>query len=417
MGNTHAGSVHRLSEEVDREAAATVCTEAVDDIATVVSETIDTQLEGAPSMLESVCRDYFESVIETGPPALGSLRQELASTAVDPSSVRTAIAAVQSRLVASAASVLEGDGDISPTQLAAFTRVVTQDVHVLTPTTEVDTSSRPRQLREQIEAIAERAEEINESSFEIETLTKQQSDNTEHIASEIADVSAGVDDIVSTATTVSERSDEARALADDGSQQAHRIANRIERVREGNVAVLETMTDLDERTDEIDRVVEVLNDIADQTNLIAINASIEAARAGEGGARFAIVADEVKSLAEQSKTHAEEIESLVRAVQKRTQESRSELEEVKAEATAGSTEVDEAVQTFDEIAHLSAEVADGLDEIENATDQQASSVEMLSMMIDEAASKATRISSEVAEINDANETQQEALETVQARLE
>ncbi|MDJ1431461.1 methyl-accepting chemotaxis protein [Halostagnicola sp. A-GB9-2] len=119
---------------------------------------------------------------------------------------------------------------------------------------------------------------------------RSRNNNTDQIAADIGDVTAAVEEVAATTASVRERGDYVCELAKEGCTSAHELSDRMSSIHDGTRNVLERMEALHERTDEIDCAVEVIDGIADQTTLLALNASIEAARAGDDGARFAIVA-------------------------------------------------------------------------------------------------------------------------------
>jgi len=354
----------------------------------------------------ALCRRYFVDGLANGRAAL----EPIADDTDDAGALAGAIAAVQSAVVEGHAGrgrvASELPEDPPEGAVREFVASVTEDTATLAALTDDGDEADAEALSE----LRSRADGITDSTTEIETLAGQQSDNMAHLSAEVGDISGAVEEIAATSAEVSGTSDEAQRLAERGCEEATELEARMERIHEGVEGVLEAMAELESKTDEIDRVVEVIDDIADETNILALNASIEAARADGGSEGFAVVADEVKSLAEQSKTQAGEIEGIVGTIQERTTAAVSELRTVKSRTDEGLEDTEAAMETFDTIASLTAEVAGGLDEIEAATDEQASSSEELAMMIDEAASKSERMSEEITEISADNEKQLRGLE-------
>ena len=126
----------------------------------------------------------------------------------------------------------------------------------------------------------------------------------------------------------------------------------------------------------------VINDIAEQTNLLALNASIEAARACDAGDGFAVVAEEIKNLAEESQQRASEIEDIVSGVRKNTNETVESLEKTNGLLRNGAEKVQRSGETFQSLAGVVENVSNGITEVADATDDQAASTEEIASMVD-----------------------------------
>ncbi len=256
------------------------------------------------------------------------------------------------------------------------------------------------------------AEGVSESSRQISTLADEQSDRIRSIAGEVSNMSATVEEIASSATEVEQNSQRANELADEGQTAATDAMDVMDDVGD---AVAEVSTDVDElqsRVGEIDSVVEVINDIAEQTNILALNASIEAARAGEAGEGFAVVADEVKSLAGDSQERAQEIETLVAAIESDTEQTVESLDETTDEIERGVERVEEAMELLDDITEAVQETAHGIREVSDATDEQAASSEEVASMLDELVERAETVATEADDIAAANEQQAQTIEEI-----
>ena len=130
---------------------------------------------------------------------------------------------------------------------------------------------------------------------------------------------------------------------------------------------------LGESSQEIGDIVSLINDIADQTNILALNAAIQAAMAGDAGRGFAVVADEVQRLAERSSAATKQIEALVKTIQTDTNEAVSSMEQTTAEVVRGARLAQDAGVALEEIENVSTNLAELIQNISNAARQQASS--------------------------------------------
>ncbi|WP_267162891.1 globin-coupled sensor protein [Halovenus salina] len=260
-------------------------------------------------------------------------------------------------------------------------------------------------VKDACEQLQTAANDIAASTEEISDLARSQVGAVEDASGEVGDMSATVEEIASTAEQVAATSRHAETLADDGREVA---TDAIEMMRRIDGSAEKVATDIDtlqQRIEEIDEIVDIINDIADQTNMLALNASIEAARAGEAGDGFAVVAEEVKSLAEQSQQHASEIEALVDGIKKDTAEAVTSLEETTQQVEQGIDQVTTAMETLQEIAENVQEASEGIQEVSSATDDQAAGAEQLASMVDQLVEQSAQVADEIEDVAAANEQQ------------
>ncbi len=145
------------------------------------------------------------------------------------------------------------------------------------------------------------------------------------------------------------------------------------------------MEELGKSSDQIGRIIGVIDDIADQTNLLALNAAIEAARAGEQGRGFAVVADEVRKLAERTTKATKEIATMIRTVQDETKVAVIAMEQGTQQVEEGVTTTSKAGDSLKQIIHMSEQVDEMITHIATAATEQSSATEEINTNMDQIA--------------------------------
>ncbi|MBC3195597.1 methyl-accepting chemotaxis protein [Pseudomonas poae] len=173
--------------------------------------------------------------------------------------------------------------------------------------------------------LASAAEELNAVTDESARGLAQQDNEIEQAATAVNEMTSAVEEVARNAVSTSDASKNATASAGDGRDLVHETVNAIERMSGDVQSTADLIGNLAEESRDIGKVLDVIRGLADQTNLLALNAAIEAARAGEAGRGFAVVADEVRALAHRTQQSTSEIERMVGSIQGGTQKAVSSM--------------------------------------------------------------------------------------------
>jgi methyl-accepting chemotaxis protein len=241
--------------------------------------------------------------------------------------------------------------------------------------------------REAAERVAAAARSLAESSQKVMQDSNQQCDATTSMAASVEEMNVSISHVADSAVSARDLANETGKLSTEGKGLVQNTIGEINRISESVTTANQNILSLDEESKEISNIIKVINGIAEQTNLLALNAAIEAARAGEQGRGFAVVADEVRKLAERTSLSTKEITTMISAMQSATQGAVDGMEAGRNQVDAG---VKMAAKTGESMARIHGEsqrVLEAVDEISSAlreqsgaTDQIARSVEMIAQM-------------------------------------
>jgi len=220
-----------------------------------------------------------------------------------------------------------------------------------------DTSARVAAASEETRAIADR----------LATASQEQAAQVESAGSTIAQMARSLDDVSGKTAASAEVAQQSAQRAREGGERVRRTIQGMDAIREHIQETAKRIKRLGESSQEIGDIIELINDIADQTNILALNAAIQASAAGEAGRGFAVVADEVQRLAERSGHATKRIESLVKTIQADTNEAVISMEKSTTEVVNGAGLAETAGESLTEIESVSARLAELIDDISHAT--------------------------------------------------
>lgn len=287
------------------------------------------------------------------------------------------------------------------------------------------------EIREHAQQVAAAAEQLTANSKQTSLTSEQiavtiqemtegtdrQSQNVEESQQEVEEITAGIERIAARAQTVTAAAVSTSELATEGTLTIQQSVSQMNGIGETMEQLTALVGGLGERSEQIGQIVEVITQISGQTNLLALNAAIEAARAGEHGRGFAVVADEVRKLAEQASTSAQEISHLITSIQRETNEAVITMQKGSQEVTAGMGGVSHAGEAFSQIRDAVVGVTREIQEVSTAahtltksTEKVGKSMQMISAVAQTAVALTVGVSS-------ATEEQLASMEEIHASAE
>jgi methyl-accepting chemotaxis protein len=228
-----------------------------------------------------------------------------------------------------------------------------------------------RSIRGSTELLAKESGDLSVSANEISLAAQKQAESSAATAAAIEELTVSINEVSEIALTTEEDSRKTADLASRGGKVVRQAAQKIENIAASVQDSTGRIQSLVDRSQEIGKITQVIKEIADQTNLLALNAAIEAARAGEQGRGFAVVADEVRKLAERTSQATGEISGMVDAIQADTQEAVRAMESATPLVKQGQELALQATGVLDEIQHQATDSLAKAREVANATKAQA----------------------------------------------
>ncbi len=278
------------------------------------------------------------------------------------------------RLLDEMGSLAEGDLTVKATVTEDITGAIADSINFAVEA-----------LRSLVTTINETAVQVAAAAQETQATAMHLAEAAEHQAQQITSASAAINEIAVSIDEVSRNSAESADVAQRSVQIAGKGAAIVRQTIQGMDNIRDQIQEtskrikrLGESSQEIGSIVELINDIAEQTNILALNAAIQAASAGEAGRGFAVVADEVQRLAERASNATKRIETLVQTIQSDTNEAVSSMEQTTAEVVAGARLAEDAGLALGEIEKVSNDLADLIQNISLAARQQSAAATNIS---------------------------------------
>ncbi len=260
-------------------------------------------------------------------------------------------------------------------ELSVVIREVSDQVGALTASAEEAAAS--------VEEVTAGAATLAQSSNMVSTNAETSVKSVEQVLNAMEDLSSSVSTIATKVDSVSRLSQEANTLSTNGVTQAGVAEKGIAAINESVNDVGSIIVEIRSQMNEIGKIVDIIGDIADQTNLLALNAAIEAARAGDAGMGFAVVANEVKTLAQESQGSAENIGQIIASLQQQSERAAKAMEQATSEVSKGSDAITDTIQFFHTIADQVEDISQNMVEVASLSEEGAAAVEEITASISE----------------------------------
>jgi len=281
------------------------------------------------------------------------------------------------RLMNELQSVADGDLTVQATVSEDITGAIADSVNYTV-----------EELRSLVSRINATAEMVNAASSQAQMIASSLQAASEEQSREIRDTGESVLRMAQQINEVSARAAESAHVArhslsasQDGARAVHTAIEGMNGIRDHIQETAKRIKRLGESSQEIGEIVELISDITEQTNVLALNAAIQAASAGEAGRGFTVVAEEVQQLAERSAAATRQIAGLIRTIQTDTHNAVAAMERSTQGVVEGTRQSDDAGRALDEIGRVSAHVAELIEEFSNSTSRQAASAGIVAQSI------------------------------------
>jgi methyl-accepting chemotaxis protein len=263
------------------------------------------------------------------------------------------------------------------------TRKSLNDVVAVIHDSSRDVASTSEEMSSAFEEISSSSYQIADTVSEISRGAQSQASKTEEVSRAMVDMTLTVQEVATNSQKAAENAGDSNELINNLGTIAKDLIIKMDSIKNATADSSSVIMELDGKSKQIGEIVNLITNIADQTNLLALNAAIEAARAGEHGRGFAVVADEVRKLAEDSGNAAKQISTLIGEIQEGTHNAVTSMQQGSAEVDTGASALNEAVDVVEKVVDAGTLIANMVQDIAAASQEQSASIEEVTSSIEE----------------------------------
>jgi methyl-accepting chemotaxis protein len=254
----------------------------------------------------------------------------------------------------------------------------------------IEVSTRVDEVNTETNAAHKSIEDVSEGVGQVASIASAVNDLADKSGTATQQILTAMHDLATTVSSVAAKMEHVSVLTNMAAELSEKGKEAAGLAEKGMHGIMESSSEIDQmnqqisgQMQEINRIVDIISSIAEETNLLALNAAIEAARAGEAGLGFAVVAAEVKELANESQKSAENIALIISDLQKKSGAMAKAVQNSMVEVKSGNSAVDETLAVFNEIVDSISTINSNMSEVAAASEEQAASVEEVTATVNE----------------------------------
>ncbi|GAO37175.1 hypothetical protein SCT_2593 [Sulfuricella sp. T08] len=272
------------------------------------------------------------------------------------------------------------------------------------------------QVLDSVTKVSDAAQTLSAASGQVATSSSSQSEATSSMAAAVEEMTVSINHVSDSAHEAVEISRKSGKLSTEGGEVIHKAAAEMSQIAETVRHTAQAIEELGQHSNQISSIVQVIKDVADQTNLLALNAAIEAARAGEQGRGFAVVADEVRKLAERTTKATEEITQMIGTIQSSAQGAVATMSSAVDQVSSGVTLANQAGSAIVQIKDGAEQVVGVVNDISSALAEQSSASNDIAAQVEKVAQMTEENSAAAAETASAANNLQDLANTMRAAV-